>query len=100
MALITLEQAKAHLRVVSVDEDDDIDRKIEQAGAIVLDYLKGQAVSGWNDGSVTVPRVVEAATLVMLTHLYENRGDDMTADEDAWKAVERLLMRFRDPALA
>lgn len=100
MALISLEQAKAHLRVVSSDEDDDIARKVEQASAVVLDYLKSQAVAGWSDGTVTVPGHVEAATMVMLTHLYENRGDDMAADEDAWKAVERLLMRSRDPALA
>lgn len=100
MALVTLERAKDHLRVTSTVEDNEIDRKVEQASAIILDYLGSRADDGWSDGTVDVPGPVETATLLMLTHLYENRGDDMKADEDAWKAIERVLMRSRDPALA
>lgn len=48
----------------------------------------------------TVPMSVQAATLVMLTHLYEHRGDDPETDEALWQAIGRLLMRQRDPALA
>src|SRR5678815_3483218 len=44
-ALVTLEVAKGHLRIPLsfVDGDDDIQRKIEQASAIILDYLKDRA---------------------------------------------------------
>jgi hypothetical protein len=44
--------------------------------------------------------------LILCTHFYEHRGDDMapsrsgaTPDADVWLAVERLLMRRRLPAL-
>lgn len=52
----------------------------------------------WTDS--TAPQPVQSAILLMLTHLYENRGDNMQLDESLWKAVDRLLVRSRDPALA
>jgi hypothetical protein len=54
--------------------------------------------AAWTD--VTVPRPVQSSILITLSHLHENRGDDMKADGDLWLAIERLLMRQRDPALA
>ena len=48
----------------------------------------------------TAPLRVRAATLLMLTHLFEHRGDDMKADDAVWKAIERLLARSRHPAFA
>lgn len=52
----------------------------------------------WDD--VTAPAHVQAAVLLWLTHLYEHRGDDMEPDGHVWMAIERLLMRARDPAFA
>lgn len=168
--LVTLTQARSHLRVVTDREDDEIYRKIGHATGIVLDYLKARAhtratlvhssvanptvlttetdhgfttgdtvlVSG-HAGSTpdltgsylatvtglqtftipvavtvagtggtalvewtpdTAPPPVTTAVLLMLTHLFENRGDDLQADEAVWRAIERLLMRLRDPAYA
>lgn len=167
MALVTLEQAKGHLRVTGNDRDLDIAAKLEQASDIILDYLGERAhgpitiVSssaaaasvietdephGFSDGAtvtiadhedsvpdingshtltlvsdtefsipvvvtqagtggtatvqwsaLTAPRRVQAATLVMLTHLDEG---DMELDEEFWKGIERILMRSRDPAYA
>lgn len=48
----------------------------------------------------TAPGHMKAATLLVLTHLHEKRGDDMASDTGLWDAVGRLLMRSRDPALA
>ena len=42
-ALVTLEQAKDQLNVTSTDKDALIQRKIETASAIILDYLKDRA---------------------------------------------------------
>jgi hypothetical protein len=95
MALITLEQAKAELRIVTDDEDEDIQRRADQATAIVIDYLKDRANPLWDLD--TVPGPVQAAIFVMLTNLYER---DPAKDAAAWDAVERLVIRFRDPALA
>lgn len=54
--------------------------------------------SVWTD--TTVPRPIRSAILLVLGHLWEHRGDDMRMDESLWEAVERICVRFRDPALA
>lgn len=109
-ALVTLAQAKAHLRIDTIDGDpDDVDLqlKIDQASAIVIDYLSTRADPNWSvadplpTGGIVVPGNVSAAVLLVLAHLYEHRGDDMaTVDEALWLAVTRLLVRFKDAALA
>jgi hypothetical protein len=98
MALIDLDIAKKHLRITDSDHDAEIQTKLDQAGAIVTDYLKAQADPTWNED--TTPAVVQSAVLLMLGHLNENRGPDMRADNEVWAAIERLLMRLRDPAVA
>lgn len=97
-ALVTLEQAKSHLNIVHDAFDEEIERKAEDATAIVIEYLKGRADATWTD--VTVPGQVRAAVLYVLTHLFKHRGDDMSLDEAFWNALARLLWRSRDPALA
>lgn len=95
---VTFEQAKRHLRKNDVDEDEDLDLKIQQAEAIILDYLKVTPPS-----SAQTDAIIQAAILLQLTELYRFRGD-----EDAPKrekgyltpAIESLLCRLRDPALA
>lgn len=98
--LVPLSVAKLHLRETDTVTSIETISKVEQASAIIYDYLKGRAVAGWLDGSVTVPKPIEAATLLLLVHLNENRGDNMQADRQVWEAIERLLIRFRDPAFA
>jgi hypothetical protein len=169
MALMTLAQAKAHLRLSTNYDRADLELKMEQASAIVLDYLKsrahkratvtsssvasptvitteeahgflngehvtiagddstptldgthivsnvtsttftipvavtvagtgGTAIVPWNDETAPLP--VQQASMLMLTHLYEHRGNDQKADADLWLAIERILIRSRDPAFA
>jgi hypothetical protein len=169
MAIVSFTVAKAHLRVTDLDHDADIETKLEQASAIIMDYLKnrltaiasisaanptvittsvphslvsgttytlagttttptvngarvvtvtspttftvpvnvtiGQADAAGTVGSpawteTTAPTPVQSAILLMLTHLYENRGDDMDADDALWMSLGNMLCRFRDPALA
>jgi hypothetical protein len=108
MALVTLNAAKIHLHIplTTTDRDTDVQAIADRAGAIILDYLKSRAVAEWTVetplpvGGIAVPGPVAAATLLMVGHLDEHRGDDMKADADLWLAIERLLVRFRDPALA
>lgn len=103
--LVTLDVAKFQLRITDTLHDADIQLKMAQATDTVLDYLKHAADPTWTPD--TVPRPVQSAILIYLTHLYEHRGDDMsptasgqTPDADVWLALERLLKRFRDLALA
>lgn len=96
--VVTLAQAKTHLRITDTDHDADIQAKVDQADGIIRNYLKSQNDAAWTDE--TAPKAVQSATLLMVGHLFEHRGDDMDPDESLWKAIERLLMRYRDPALA
>jgi uncharacterized phage protein (predicted DNA packaging) len=110
-ALLTLDVAKKHLRVDHTDDDADIQRKIDQASAIVLDYIKktvgtpnpeDPSIVDWTDA--TVPPPVAAAIEILLSKLYDDRNAGATDNEVAMgylpKTVTSLLHRFRDPALA
>ena len=101
-ALVSLTQAKAHLRITlpALDPGDvDIQLKLDQAEAIILDYLAEFVDAAWVSPA-TAPGMVSASILLVLTDLYEHRGDDMTLSEKTWEAVARLLARSRNPALA
>jgi hypothetical protein len=72
---------------------------------IPIDVTVGQADAAGTVGSpawteATAPGPVSAAILLMLTRLYEHRGDMEEEDADLWSSLERLLARQRDPALA
>jgi len=73
--------------------------------SVAVNVTAGQSTAAGSVGTpswtdATVPAHIQAATLLVLTHLYERRGDDMSSDDVLWQAVGRLLMRSRDPALA
>jgi hypothetical protein len=95
-ALVTLERAKSHLKIFVDDENDDVQDKIEQASDIIVDYLKTDEVWTTEDA----PKPVVTAVLLMLTHLYENRGEDMRADEAVWSAIRNVLAMRRAPTFA
>ncbi len=113
MILVTLQQAKQHLRITSSDEDEDLERKLDHATAIVLDYIARSSdvdwtatIAAWDE--ITAPMVVQAAILRVCANLYQFRGDDSDKDRD-WSSerdgylapdVTSLLRRYRDPVLA
>ena len=101
-ALVTLTTAKMHLRITTPPGDPgdaDVQLKTDQAEAIILNYLKDRADPLWISPE-TAPPPVTAAILLMLARLYEQRGDNEKPDVDLWTAIDRMLVRFRDPALA
>lgn len=116
--LVTLEQAKAHLRQEGTTEHDvNIQMKLEEATAICIDWLKNYlgedvdavtaryaVIDAWTDEDV--PLEVRSAILRMVGHLFRFRGDD---DENVRPKIEHgdlpadvtmFLKRQRDPALA
>lgn len=100
MALITLAEAKDHLRVVSDDDDSDVWLKAQAASDFIVDYLKDQADDTWDADSVPAP--IKAAILMLLTDLHEFRGDDPRVRESGELPgpVRAMLSFYRDPALA
>lgn len=121
---VTLDQAKAHLRIDNDADDNDLLLKIQGASGAVMNYLKagfpyeaeidsnGDYILDSNGDRIPVldsagdpvvlPEVV-SATLLMLGYLYKDRDAD---SEGAYalgylpKAVMALLYPLRDPALA
>jgi hypothetical protein len=98
--LVTLAGAKEHLKIRDSDHDSDVEAKRSAACAIVFWHLKAQADPAWT--ADTVPGDVKSAILVLLSFLYQERGDAVqeTSAGDVWTCIDRLLARRRDPALA
>lgn len=95
-ALVTLDRAKSHLKIFVDDDNDEVQSTVEAASDIIVEYLKTD--EEWTPE--TVPTPVSQAVLLMLTHLWENHGEDMRGDEDVWCAIGRLLARRRAPTFA
>lgn len=97
MSIVTLEEAKAHLRVDGDGEDGDITLKLAAAEDHAAQFLNRPIP--WTDAegaTVPVPASVKAAVLLILGDLYAVRegavvGDTVVANP----TVERLLMPFR-----
>lgn len=111
MALITIEEAIGHLRLdleptgsppaYSGAEADDLIAKIEEASAMVMDYLKKEDGDSPGWGDETAPYLVKAAVKLVLGALWVDRegagGGDFFNPNGP---VARILARYRDPAMA
>ena len=97
--LVTLATAKAHLRITVTTDDADIQLKLDQAEATILEYLDTSVDAAWVSPA-TAPGPVTQAILLWLTRLYEHRGDDDGQDAITWDAITRILVRSRNAALA
>lgn len=113
--LITVAQADRHLRLnLQTDEASpptytderlsDLEMKIEQAEAIILNYLNIDGAPlgsppSWTDRDV---KCVQASVLLALEALYDADKDRTLADYMVMNTgvIALLLMRLRDPTLA
>ncbi|AJX27338.1 phage protein DNA packaging protein [Burkholderia pseudomallei] len=100
--LVSFNRALSHLRVEAGEDDDAIKDLIDAASDIVVDYLKLKEIPDtWaleeGDTASTVPGPVRSAVLLVLGALYADR-EGTTAP--LTPAVESLLIRLRDPAMA
>ena len=83
---------KDHLRIESSDEDTLLQSYLDAATASVADYL-GQSLPD------PVPAPVEAAILLRVGDLYENREAQTDRPLTANAAFAQLLNPYRDMAL-
>jgi hypothetical protein len=105
--MITLQQAKDHLRIATPDGhagDADLVLKLEQAEAIIVDYLTRGGTSVYADLPLTAADlpIVDAMILLQLGELYTFRGDDAQApphtDGHLSPAITNLGRRLRGVA--
>lgn len=110
--LVSLQQAKDHLRIDTSDGDNDLTLKIHAASGAVLNYIRsgadeftdsaGDAIVDSNGNPLGIPYEVMAATLLMIGYLYKDRDAD---PDKAYQmgylppAVTALLYPHRDPIL-
>lgn len=106
MALISYEQAVAHLRQTGVldvsPEDADLALKVKQASALVIGFLKRPGEWDGTENPDDDPEfaVIQAAVMKVLGNLYRFRGDDVEAPTPISPDVERMLAPYRVPTLA
>lgn len=100
--LLTLEEAKAQLRIVDTAHDAEVAQKLAAAEEGVLAYLAAAGDPTWTPA--TAPLEVKNAILALTTHYYEHRGDDFgTFNRDTavvWAELQFMLRFYRDPAMA
>lgn len=99
--LVTLDEAKAHLKVTTTaghPGDADIQAKLDEAEAIIRKHLKSSDDPLWT--AATVPPPIQAAIKIKLMDLYQLRGDDDANAERNWQRIVAMLTPYRDPALA
>lgn len=93
--IVTLEMVKQEVGRRDDFHDELLDRKLTEAEAIVIDYLKVAEDAYGGAGSNDFPTVVAAAVINISRILYEHPDDDPLSE-----AVKNILHRLRDPALA
>lgn len=109
--LLTLDQAKKHVNVTLSTDDDDLERKLTQAQAMVLDELSDRVsdaddwaatVAAWTEDTVD-PRIT-AAIAIQFGELVRFRGDDEKDDAARMSSLHpralSIVRRFCDPAMA
>lgn len=111
MLLVTLQQARDHLRSDTNADDNDLTLKIHIASDAVINYLKGGADTFLDSAGdpledsagdiIGVPYAVQGAVLMLVDILYNQRDGGAVFDPNYLpQPVVSLLYPLRDPALA
>lgn len=119
--LLTLDEAKAHLRVMTEDEDDDITAIVEEASAAVLGHIGDAQYLFLDTGgdeltldpvteqeAIRAQHIAKRATRLLVADFYRNReGSEQAGAVDAKfgygylpRAVVAVLYPLRTPTIA
>ena len=87
--MLTLTEAKQHLRVDLSHDDNLIESLIDAATAATSNHLDGMVLDDM------APAPIKAAALLLLTDLYENRSASTERPLHRNDTFERLLQPYR-----
>ena len=98
-SLVSLAEAKDHLRLTDSVHDTDVTQKLGAAQETIIAVLSYGADPAWT--SATVPKAVRSAILILTAALYELRGGEDSQDNmrKSWAAIDSLIAVYRDPTL-
>lgn len=100
--LVSIDEAKRHLRAngVSADEEADVQAKLDIATSVVVGWSGSLADADWDES--TVPPAVHQTILMLLTELFDDRGDDHSRERPFGHAARLFLMSagYYDPVVA
>lgn len=94
--IVTLDQAKAQLRINDTYSDTEVSAMVTAASDIVASYLKWPDTWPYDGSATPFPARIQTATLLVLASLFEDREG---ANDPIGPAVASILARDRDPAL-
>ena len=97
--VITLVEAKTHLKIRDAEHDVEIQAVVTDADGVIRAYLGATNDPSWT--ALTAPPPVKRATLLLTAQYYEDRGDVMGTYETVWAAIKTILAAWgRVPTLA
>jgi hypothetical protein len=98
--LLTLVEAKAHLKITDTASDADITQKLGAAQEYVFAKLGEAADPSWD--ATSAPQMVRHAVLLVLDAFYERRGGDEGGEQlrKALTVVDQALKQYRDVSVA
>ena len=96
--MISLADARRHLRIDGTQDDAEIEQKLSVAKAIVCTYVGVPYSFGVSDLSVEQEYSLDAAYLLVLGELWLNR--EAGAAQPLSPAVRNILDMFRAPVYA
>lgn len=100
--LVSLDEAKRHLRIPITDtvHDADITVILDAAQDLIITKLGPAADPTWTE--TTAPRPVRHSIKLLLDGFYERRGGDEASDSlrKALETIDLLLALYRDPTVA
>lgn len=94
MAIVSLTEAKMHLKVDQSSEDDLIALHIAAAEEAIENYI-GRTIPNKNLSTPNPPKSIKAAALLIISDLYENRDGATEIELKQNPAITRLLNPYR-----
>lgn len=83
MDVVTLEQAKEHLRVTNSAEDNLIRLYIKAATSYIIKFLNRDDLPGEDESPLYIPDDIKAAGLLIIGGMYEVREDKIVGQLNA-----------------